>query len=182
MGVVAVEHAELRRHLAGVPGWLSDEEAVALYELARGCTGRGVIVEIGSFKGRSTICLGLGSQAGQGVPIYAVDPGHGWKRFSKFDANIRRAGIERLVTPVAAASGDAYTGFTEPAIELLFIDGSHRYDLVDLDFPLWTRKLIDGGMLAMHDTSAFFPGRAGSPRSRCTRARNTATCGSSTAR
>ena len=61
-GVVAVEHAELRRHLAGVPGWLSDEEAVALYELAKDCTGRGVIVEIGSFKGRSTICLGLGSR------------------------------------------------------------------------------------------------------------------------
>jgi predicted O-methyltransferase YrrM len=158
MGVVAVEHAELRRHLAGVPGWLSDEEAVALYELAKDCTGRGVIVEIGSFKGRSTICLGLGSQAGRGVPIYAVDPGHGWKRFAEFDANIRRAGIERLVTPVAAASGDAYSAFTEPAIELLFIDGSHRYDLVDLDFHLWTRKLIDGGMLAMHDTSAFFPG------------------------
>ena len=109
MGVVAVEHAELRRHLAGVPGWLSDEEAVALYELAKDCTGRGVIVEIGSFKGRSTICLGLGSQAGRGVPIYAVDPGHGWKRFAEFDANIRRAGIERLVTPVAAASGDAYS-------------------------------------------------------------------------
>ena len=158
MGVVAVEHAELRRHLAGVPGWLSDEEAVALYELAKGCTGRGVIVEIGSFKGRSTICLGLGSQAGHGVPIYAVDPGHGWKRFAEFDANIRRAGIERLVTPVAAASGDAYSDFTEAAIELLFIDGSHRYDLVDLDFHLWTRRLIDGGMLAMHDTSAFFPG------------------------
>ncbi len=77
---------------------------------------------------------------------------------SEFDANIRRADIERLVTPVAAASSDAYTGFTEPAIELLFIDGSHRYDLVDLDFHLWTRKLVDGGMLAMHDTSAFFPG------------------------
>jgi predicted O-methyltransferase YrrM len=158
MRVVGAEHAELRRHLDGVPGWLSDEEAVALYEFAKACTGRGVIVEIGSFKGRSTICLGLGSQAGQGVPVYAIDPGHGWKRFAEFEANIRRAGIERLVTPVAAASADAFRDFPEAAIELLFIDGSHRYDLVDLDFHLWTQKLVDGGMLAMHDTSAFFPG------------------------
>src|SRR5439155_4201038 len=98
MQAVAAEHDVLERHLHGVPGWLSDEEATALYELAKACTGRGVIVEIGSFKGRSTICLGLGSQAGRGVPIYAIDPGHGWKRFAEFQANIRRAGIEALVT------------------------------------------------------------------------------------
>jgi predicted O-methyltransferase YrrM len=155
---VAAEHDVLEQHLRGVPGWLSDEEATALYELAKGCTGRGVIVEIGSFKGRSTICLGLGSQAGHGVPIYAIDPGHGWKRFAEFQANIRRAGVEELVTPIAAMSADAFPDFPEPAIELLFIDGSHRYDLVDLDFHLWTRKLVDGGMLAMHDTSTYFPG------------------------
>jgi predicted O-methyltransferase YrrM len=158
MRVVGAEHAELGRRLRGVPGWLSDEEAVALYEFAKACTGRGVIVEIGSFKGRSTICLGLGSQAGHSVPIYAIDPGHGWKRFAEFDANIKRAGIQRLVTPVAATSSDAFPGFPEAAIELLFIDGSHRYDLVDLDFHLWTQRLIEGGMLAMHDTSASFPG------------------------
>ena len=34
--------------IADVPGWLTDEEGEALYELARGCTGKGVIVEIGS--------------------------------------------------------------------------------------------------------------------------------------
>jgi predicted O-methyltransferase YrrM len=84
MRVAAAEHAELRRHLLGVPGWLTDEEAAALYELAKACTGRGVIVEIGSFKGRSTICLGLGSQAGHAVPVYAVAPGHGLKRFAEF--------------------------------------------------------------------------------------------------
>jgi hypothetical protein len=42
--------------LQGLPGWLSDEEAVALYDFAKACTGRGVIVEIGSFKGRR--CIG----------------------------------------------------------------------------------------------------------------------------
>jgi predicted O-methyltransferase YrrM len=152
------ERADLERHLRGVPGWLTQEEAEALYDLARACTGRGVIVEIGSFKGRSTICLGLGSQAGAGVPVYAIDPGHGWKRFAEFRANVARAGIEELVRPIAAASADAFPDFPEPAIELLFIDGSHRYDLVDLDFHLWTRKLVDGGTLAMHDTNAYFPG------------------------
>ena len=32
--------------IADVPGWLTDEEGEALYDLARACTGKGVIVEI----------------------------------------------------------------------------------------------------------------------------------------
>ena len=158
MRVADTDHADLRRHLEGVPGWLSHEEAVALYEFARGCSGRGVIVEIGSFKGRSTICLGLGSQAGHRVPIYAIDPGHGWKRFAEFEQNITRAGVRDLVTPIAARSADAYHSVPEAAIELLFIDGSHQYDMVDLDYRLWTPRLVLGGVLVMHDTNSFFPG------------------------
>jgi len=68
-----MDASELRRVLADVPGWLGDEEALALYELARGCTGRGAIVELGSWRGRSTICLALGSKDGSGVPVIAVD-------------------------------------------------------------------------------------------------------------
>jgi predicted O-methyltransferase YrrM len=154
----AAGHADLERHLRDVPGWLTQEEGEALFGLARSCTGRGAIVEIGSFKGRSTICLGLGSRAGCGAPVYAIDPGHGWKRFAEFRANLARAGIADLVHPIASTSADAFPDFPDVAIELLFIDGSHRYDLVDLDFHLWTRKLVVGGMLAMHDTSAAFPG------------------------
>src|SRR5438876_7135452 len=51
---------EVKRLVAGVPGWLTPNEGHALYEAARACTGRGVIVEIGSWKGKSTICLARG--------------------------------------------------------------------------------------------------------------------------
>src|SRR6185437_7900934 len=54
----------LRERLAGIEGWLSDEESATLYDLASRCTGRGVIVEIGSFKGRSTVSLALGTREG----------------------------------------------------------------------------------------------------------------------
>ena len=56
--------ARVKPLIADVPGWLTDEEGEALFELARSCTGKGVIVEIGSWKGKSTVCLGLGSQSG----------------------------------------------------------------------------------------------------------------------
>ena len=137
--------------IADVPGWLTDEEGEALYELARRCTGRGVIVEIGSWKGKSTICLGLGSRAAKGVRIYAVDP-HADYRFGDFKANVERAGIADLVTPVSSLSQDAAPGFDEP-IELLFVDGSHVESDVRTDFDQWVPKVVDGGWVAFHDTT-----------------------------
>jgi predicted O-methyltransferase YrrM len=137
--------------LADVPGWLTDEEGEALYDLARACTGRGAIVEIGSWKGKSTICLGLGSQAGAAVPIYAIDP-HADYRFDDFKANIDRAGIAELVRPIASLSQPAADAFDDP-IELLFVDGSHEYDLVLEDFEKWVPKVVEGGWVAFHDTT-----------------------------
>lgn len=137
--------------IADVPGWLTDEEGETLYELARACTGKGVIVEIGSWKGKSTVCLGLGSQAGASVPIYAVDP-HADSRFGDFKNNVERAGIQELVRPLASLSQAAADDFDEP-IELLFVDGSHEYDLVLEDFEKWVPKVVDGGWVAFHDTT-----------------------------
>ncbi len=137
--------------IADIPGWLTDEEGEALYELARRCSGDGVIVEIGSWKGKSTVCLGLGSQAGNGVPVYAIDP-HADYRFGDFKTNVERAGIAELVRPIASLSQPAADTFDQP-IELLFVDGSHEYDLVLEDFEKWVPKVVDGGWVAFHDTT-----------------------------
>jgi MMP 1-O-methyltransferase len=146
------EFGERVKPLIGdVPGWLTDEEGEALYELAKECTGRGVIVEIGSWKGKSTICLGLGSRAGRGARIFAIDP-HADYRFGDFKANVDRADIADLVTPVASLSQAAADDFDEP-IELLFVDGSHEFDLVLEDFEKWVPKVVDGGWVAFHDTT-----------------------------
>ena len=110
-----------------------------------------MIVEIGSWKGKSTICLGLGSRAGNGVRIFAVDP-HADYRHGEFKENIERAGIADLVTPVKGLSQDVVGDFDEP-IELLFVDGSHAEDDVRHDFETWVPKVVDGGVVAFHDTT-----------------------------
>jgi predicted O-methyltransferase YrrM len=143
--------SDLRRALADVPGWLGDEEALALFELARGCTGRGAIVELGSWRGRSTICLALGSKEGSGVPVVAVDR-HMDKTFVDFQENIRRAGVADLVRPIRATSDEAFGDFDEP-IELIFIDASHKYEDVRRDFDQWVPLVVEGGTVAMHDTT-----------------------------
>jgi MMP 1-O-methyltransferase len=148
---VSLFHAKVKPLIADVPGWLTDEEGEALYELARSCSGKGVIVEIGSWKGKSTVCLGVGSQEGERVPVYAIDP-HADHRFGDFKTNVDRAGIAELVRPIASLSQPAADGFEEP-IELLFVDGSHEYDLVLEDFEKWVPKVVEGGWVAFHDTT-----------------------------
>jgi len=146
---------ELRKRLDELPGWLTAEEGETLYRLAKACTGRGVIVEIGSWRGKSTTCLGLGSKAGHGVPVFAVDP-HSEHTFGDFSRNMEEAGLTDLVTPVPGRSQELAEGFDEP-IELLFIDGAHQYELVNEDFDRWVPKVVEGGVVAMHDTT-WFPG------------------------
>ncbi len=148
--VAPSDFEQVRRLIASVRGWLTDEEAELLFEAAKACTGRGVIVEIGSWRGKSTICLARGSRAGLGVPVYAVDL-HA-KQFERFKRNLERAAIADLVHPIRARSQEAAHEFQEP-VELLFVDGSHEEALVRQDFEKWVPKVIDGGLVAFHDTT-----------------------------
>jgi predicted O-methyltransferase YrrM len=149
-----------------VEGWLTPEEGRLLYRLARNCTGAGVIVEIGSWKGKSAIWLGKGSKAGAKIPVCAVDPhtgspehrqrlGEVWT-FDEFQANIRAAGLVGLVVPLRQTSEEAAC-FLDAPVELIFIDGAHEYATVRLDFELWSPKVIAGGIMAFHDADAPGP-------------------------
>lgn len=63
---------EIKKALDGVEGFLSPREAYLLFELAS--KSKYPIVEIGSWKGKSTICLAKGTQAGYNQKVYAVTP------------------------------------------------------------------------------------------------------------
>jgi MMP 1-O-methyltransferase len=148
--------AELRRRLEGVKGWLSDEEAETLYTLAKACTGRGSIVEIGSHQGRSTICLALGAKAsGHPVRVHAIDP-RGGKLLEAYRDNIARAGVDDVITTHCLTSEAASSVIpADEPVELLFIDGKHTLEAVTLDFDLWEPRLVNGGHLVMHDTIGY---------------------------
>jgi len=142
--------AGVRQRIARIQGWLGDAEARALYEAARACTGKGVILEIGSWKGKSTICLASGSRDGARVPVYSVDL-HRDKSFERFVANIERAGLTELVRPIRASSQEEAVGVSEP-IELLFVDGAHDDVGVQADFDRWVPRVVEGGLVFFHDT------------------------------
>src|SRR3990167_2281883 len=56
-----------------IHGFLSVDEAELLYRLASEVPANGNIIEVGSFQGRSTVCLGLGAKQA-GAWGYSIDP------------------------------------------------------------------------------------------------------------
>ena len=159
-----MEISEIKQTADKVDGWLSNREGPLLYTLAKNCRGRGAIVEIGSWKGKSTIWLGNGSKAGNKNMIFAIDPHTGSSEhkelynnvstFEEFKKNIENAGVADAITPIVRTSEDAVKEFAAP-VELIFIDGAHEYESVKLDFELWFPKVIEGGIMAFHDTVGF---------------------------
>lgn len=141
-----------------LPGMLTPAEVDCLFQLGQFDQCAGVIVEIGSWKGKSTVALARGAAKGHHQSIYAIDPhrilpeeGYFEDTEAEFRNNLTKAGVENQVVPMIMTSKEAVHGWDKP-IRLLWIDGDHRYEPTLLDFTLWEPHLAEGGILAMHDT------------------------------
>lgn len=146
-----------------VKGWTSRQTGELLWHFAANCQSQeGAIVEIGSWKGRSTIWLAKGSQKGSGKKVYAVDPhtgsaehiekyGSDINTYTDFLKNIEQAGVKDLVIPVRKTGAEFSKEFKNP-VELIFIDGDHSYEGVCEDFKNWFPKMVEGGIMVFDDT------------------------------
>ena len=149
--------------LDGVEGWLTLDQARALHDAAHPLVAGQQVVEIGSFRGRSTTVLGL--TAGEGVQVVAIDPHAGNDRgpneldgyaaeaatdHDVFLANLERAGIAGRVRHLRAFSHDALAD-VDGDIDVLFIDGAHRYRPALDDVRQWGARVPIGGTLLIHD-------------------------------
>jgi len=157
--MVAGEPARMNlEDIQKLPGMLSNSEVECLFHLGQFNECQGVIVEIGSWKGKSTVTLALGAAKAHDENIYAIDPHlvmQEEKYFTdtkaEFLANLQAAGVADRVVPMIMTSEAAAQGWQRP-VRLLWIDGDHRYASANLDFLLWEPHLVEGGILAMHDT------------------------------
>src|SRR5256714_14837150 len=156
------------RLVNGTPGFLSEREARFLMLAAAAAPADGAIVEIGSFKGRSTVGLayvarryGLGS-------VVAIDPhtspsttdpdlGSGSSSYDDFQDTLRRADVADAVDCRRAVSQEVARDWSGP-IRLLWIDGDHLYEAVKRDLALFRPYLAPGAIVAMHDVLGTWPG------------------------
>ena len=154
-----------------IDGWLSEAEAGALFDYAR--LAPGPIVEIGSYQGRSTAALALGSMAGGVHPVYAVDsfigPRPGDRPTAQgrppsdflcsaeiLRANLDRAGVNGVVEIIPKRSAEAVRQL--PDCALLFIDGGHSFTDVSADLAAYLPRIRPGGTVILHDCTPENPG------------------------
>jgi len=161
-------YRDLVDRLEPVDGFLLEIQAYTLMMMANEGPGAGVIVEIGSYMGRSTCCLALGSKSASREKVYAIDHFRGSEEhqegqdcetivlmetgttYPQFRQNIKRLGVEDYVNVIKKSSGEAIEGWELP-IRLLFIDGDHSYAVSKQDFELWSPFVVPGGIIIFHD-------------------------------
>jgi predicted O-methyltransferase YrrM len=150
--------------IEGVDGWLTTGQATLLFEAATRVPSDGRIVEIGSFRGRSTIVLA--SAAALGAEIVAIDPHAGNDRGPNeiegfvaeaqsdneiFLANLTAAGVAGRVRHLRMFSDAALPVLPGP-VDVLYVDGAHRFGPARADIRDWGRRVVPGGTLLVHDS------------------------------
>ncbi|HYL56542.1 MAG TPA: class I SAM-dependent methyltransferase [Gemmatimonadales bacterium] len=156
------------RHVRDTPGYLAEPEARFLMLAAVAAPVAGAIVEIGSFKGRSTVGLAYVAQRYRLGKVIAVDPHTSPSTtdpdllgqpssFEDFQMNLRRAGVVDAVDARRAYSRDVARTWRGP-IRLLWLDGDHVYEAVKEDLALFRQHLVPGSLVAMHDVLGTWEG------------------------
>lgn len=154
---------------ASIDGWLTVDEAITLFELSRSLPHETpVAVEIGSWQGKSSICLARGLLGKNRPRLCCIDPfdasgdGESTAAYGEragrleqglraaFEDNVRAVGVQEVVEVHQGYSHDQARRW-RGTIDLLFLDGDHSYAAVKQDFEDWAPKIRPGGFLAMHD-------------------------------
>lgn len=147
------------RPVIQVPGMIKISYAELLYRNAR-TVQDGCIVEVGSYRGRSTVALAIGSSYGGGVPVYAIEPHESFRGVkggifgpedrASFFKSLLRTGCYRQVRLVNLPSHTVSPGWKEP-VGMLWIDGDHSYEAVKRDFECWRPHLVPGAIVVFDD-------------------------------
>ena len=153
-----------------IPGWTTREEAAALAQASYGLADDAVVVEVGSFLGKSSVVLAGARRLRGSGRLHCVDPFDGsgdapsvssyqaivaqspMTLRQRFDANISRAGLQRWVITHHSIAQTIARTWTAP-IDMLFLDGDQSPSGARSAYESFAPYLKPGGILALHNSS-----------------------------
>ncbi|UYZ12479.1 class I SAM-dependent methyltransferase [Brevibacillus sp. WF146] len=167
---------EIQAKVAPIQGWVSDQAGMVLYQLTRFYAPTGTVVELGSWKGRSTVWLAHAVKDRGAGRVFAVDTWKGTQNggpdeqtcqaylkgyqenqlFEEFLQNLANAGVAECVQPLKGDTSAASWHFPRKhPIGLLFIDADHNYEAVKRDFSSWSPMVPAGGYVVFDDVPSW---------------------------
>lgn len=157
-----------------IKGFLDPEEGRRLYAVACEAAAMGPCLEIGSYCGKSALYLGRACRE-HGTTLFSIDhhrgseeqqPGEAYfdpmlfdtqayavDTFGHFRRTLQMAGLDETVVPIVSTSAVAARDWGTP-LSLVFIDGGHAFPTVQADYQCWTKHIMRGGYLLIHDIFA----------------------------
>lgn len=148
-----------------IQGWCSVPEMAWLQSQA---ASRMCILEIGSWKGRSSRAIADGLQ--NGAVLYCLDTfkgsedethGNGENAHAEAETvDIYAAFCENVADKIASGAvvpikGDSRQVLLDTSFDMVFIDGCHSYEQTKHDILKWREHLKRGGLLCGHDYDSY---------------------------
>jgi predicted O-methyltransferase YrrM len=157
-----------------IQGWMTERELAFLYSLGLSVGDGATVVEVGCWKGRSSVAICEALREKLDVSFYAVDTFSGDEHnpamhqrhgeelgadrvYAQFQENTADYSFVHIVREPSA---DASHAFIDGSIDWLFIDAEHTFDHVRSDVQRWYPKVKPGGIISGHDYQHFEVQRA----------------------
>jgi MMP 1-O-methyltransferase len=155
-------------HYTTIEGWLKESEANGLCEVAALLPKHSQVVEIGSWKGKSTWCIAQGLKKGI---INCIDPFNGDGEEGSKEIYLKTKGTKTLLEQfqtnlqhvhnrvkvnILQGYSREFVGHVRN-IDFLFIDGDHSIEGCRFDFENFEMDIKRGGYLAFHDYDSNRP-------------------------
>ena len=153
------------------PGFMPDDEGLALYRAGLAGAAVGPLLEIGSWCGKSAVYLGDAAEQA-GTVLFCVDHHRGseenqagWEHHDpglvdprtgridtlpSFRRTVEEAELEDTVVAVVGES-TLVAAHWQTRLGMVFIDGGHGPQPAHADYEAWAPRVAPGGILAIHD-------------------------------
>ena len=154
-----------------IKGFIEHEEGEALYQYALEYSKTGDCLEVGSYCGKSAVYIGTAVKKNSRL-LYSIDHhrgseeqqpdqeyydpdlindyGDGINTLPFFIETLEKSELNETVIPIISSSEEAFKNLDGP-FSMIFIDGGHSKEAAETDYRLWSSKLVNGGLLAIHD-------------------------------
>ena len=97
------------------------------------------------------MCIDPHAGSDRGPQEIAADADRGDADLEAFRANLARAGVADRVRHVRAFSGAALRRGSTAPVDVLFVDGAHRFGPARADLVRWGARVARGGRMLVHD-------------------------------